>query len=246
MSICPTKDIHSIYIDNEMPDSFKAEYEAHIKTCSQCQKELQHLKNLKQLFETDSKALNVDQNYLDQSFERLLLKMKYSQTSKHANAERTLFNTKNIAYFASGIAAAAVFALVLPLSITKSKAPLQQPDSLSNINTISLNASTFGAESLGAGNFNAGNLDSNTLATMVNFGTNNASFNSNKSVIISGNIDDRNLSNNYSASPIKNRINNDMINNIEVFRPKFNEDGTISIKIKVPNLDFPNYGTLGN
>ena len=33
MSFCPSKDIHSVYLDNELPEVYKAEYEAHIAVC---------------------------------------------------------------------------------------------------------------------------------------------------------------------------------------------------------------------
>jgi hypothetical protein len=44
MSFCPTKDIHSIYLDNEMPEIYKAEYESHVATCKKCQQELNKIK----------------------------------------------------------------------------------------------------------------------------------------------------------------------------------------------------------
>ena len=33
MSTCPTKEIHSLYLDNELPQNHKEEYEAHIAGC---------------------------------------------------------------------------------------------------------------------------------------------------------------------------------------------------------------------
>lgn len=40
MYTCPTDDIHSIYLDGELPDIYRKEYEAHIKTCSECEKKI--------------------------------------------------------------------------------------------------------------------------------------------------------------------------------------------------------------
>ena len=59
MSFCPSKDIHSIYLDNELPEIYKAEYEAHLKVCKACQKELDKLKAVHQLFDADSKSISL-------------------------------------------------------------------------------------------------------------------------------------------------------------------------------------------
>ena len=44
MSFCPSKDIHSVYLDGELPENYKAEYELHISHCEKCRKELEQLK----------------------------------------------------------------------------------------------------------------------------------------------------------------------------------------------------------
>ena len=41
MSTCPENDIHSLYLDNELPLSYREEYEAHIKSCPKCAKKLE-------------------------------------------------------------------------------------------------------------------------------------------------------------------------------------------------------------
>ena len=43
MSFCPSKDIHSVYLDGELPENYKAEYELHISHCEKCRKELEQL-----------------------------------------------------------------------------------------------------------------------------------------------------------------------------------------------------------
>ena len=74
MSFCPTKDIHSIYLDNEMPEIYKAEYESHVATCKKCQQELNKLKVLHTLLSSDADVVTPDSHYAEQSFERLQLK----------------------------------------------------------------------------------------------------------------------------------------------------------------------------
>ena len=119
MSTCPTKDLLSVYLDNELPEIYKAEYEAHIKSCPKCSKELEKLKALRVLFQADSKAVTPDSHYLDQSYERLMIKMKYSKVSESSKniISSNKFKLKNLGYFATAVAAAAVFALVIPLGL---------------------------------------------------------------------------------------------------------------------------------
>ena len=62
MSFCPSDDIHSVYLDGELPENFKLEYESHLQSCPECQKKLEQLKKVHQFFEMDSNALNVDEH----------------------------------------------------------------------------------------------------------------------------------------------------------------------------------------
>ena len=41
MYSCPTDDIHSVYIDDELPQNYVLDYENHIKTCSKCSAKLE-------------------------------------------------------------------------------------------------------------------------------------------------------------------------------------------------------------
>ena len=36
MFTCPTNEIHSLYLDKELPQNYIAEYEAHIANCEKC------------------------------------------------------------------------------------------------------------------------------------------------------------------------------------------------------------------
>jgi len=123
MSFCPSKDIHSVYLDGELPENYKAEYELHISHCEKCRKELEQLKALRSLFKADSDSLNLDQHFMDESFQRLQIKMAYSRNVGKA-PQKSPF--KVISYVASGVAAAAVLALVLPLGLKSNKANASQ------------------------------------------------------------------------------------------------------------------------
>ena len=115
MSGCPEKDLHSIYIDGEMPEKYAKEYEAHIALCEKCRKELEKARRVSMLFREDAISKK-----LDQSFERLQTKLRYSANTKD--------NSKNILPFPVKwtvplAAAAALFAVVItPLSFRQAPA----------------------------------------------------------------------------------------------------------------------------
>jgi len=218
MSTCPSKDLHSVYLDNELPEKYKAEYEAHVQSCPKCQKELESLRNLQKLLRTDADEITPDSHYMEQSFERLQIKMKYREntqqtkknTYKTGNAN---FNKKPnvILYSCIGAAAAAVFALIVPIRISNAK------NNASASNTVATAASVL--PSVGFGN----------AAT-------NVSLNSGKTVIISGNIDESVLASQKYGRVGKN-VSQNSNSAVEVFRPDFEERNTVYIKITLPGMD---------
>ena len=44
MYSCPTDDIHSVYIDNELPQNYVSDYENHLKVCPKCSAKVEQLK----------------------------------------------------------------------------------------------------------------------------------------------------------------------------------------------------------
>ena len=220
MSFCPSKDIHSVYLDGELPENYKAEYELHVSHCEECRKELEQLKALRSLFKADADSLELDQKFMDESFQRLQVKMAYNRNVGRL-PQKSPF--KVVSYVASGIAAAAVLALVLPLGLKSKQAssgasavvtsPLIQ--SVSSVSAVPITAVSTGAQA----------------------SANNVSFDSGRSVIVSGNIQD------IVLSSEKVRKNNSAfsrnVNDVDVLRPDFQEEA-ISIKITVPGMgDFP-------
>ena len=119
MSFCPSKDIHSIYLDDEMSAEIKIQYENHVNGCVECQKELARLRAVRNLFVED---LQNDSNseFLDKSFERLQLKMKYSNNIKKIKKSNFVFEKPKFIYAVSGIAAVALFALFIPFRLRTS------------------------------------------------------------------------------------------------------------------------------
>jgi len=219
MSFCPTKDIHSVYLDGELPENYKAEYELHIEHCEKCRKELEQLKAVRSIFKADADSLNLDQHFMDESFQRLQIKMAYSKNIGKV-PEKSPF--KIISYVASGVAAAAVLALVIPLGLKSNKAasastvitsPLIQ--SVSSVSAVPITA----------------------VSTNAATSANNVGYDSGRSVVVSGNIQDVVLSSEKQRRNKTSFAKN--VNGVDVLRPDF-QDEAISIKITVPGMgDFP-------
>ena len=219
MSFCPSKDIHSVYLDNELPEIYKAEYESHIASCPKCKAELERLRGLRAVLASDSDSLNPPADFLDKSYERLMIKMSYAKNTG-IKAERKI-NFRTITYAVSGVAAAAILAVVLPL----------RAGGLKTENV----ASTAAIASL-----------NQAAVTSFTPTANNVSFNSGNDMVISGNINESVLAlQNHGGKNSHTQIQNVSANanpgkimkGVEVLRPDFDENETISIKITLPGMN---------
>ncbi|MBO5236771.1 MAG: hypothetical protein J6B32_06655 [Spirochaetaceae bacterium] len=142
MSTCPEKDIHSLYIDNEIPLSHITEYESHVNNCQTCIKDLQKYKNLHSLLQEDSASINFSKEHLEDSFQKLQAKLHYSNTITQTKA----FKPVNLSWVAT-VAAVLLLALVIPIKNTstkKSSVPQTQPINIASsvfnnaISTVSM------------------------------------------------------------------------------------------------------------
>lgn len=123
MSTCPEKDIHSLYLDNELPANFAKQYEAHIASCPKCKAELDSMRALHDVLKADADSLKLDQVFLDQSFERLQSRMRYSKVISKAKAPAKIQLFPEVKkYLPAAVAAAAVFAVMLPFSFRNNAA----------------------------------------------------------------------------------------------------------------------------
>ena len=112
MFTCPSNDIHSVYLDNELTPSYSAQYEEHIKQCSKCMEQLKKLQKVKSMLSTVSlQEKSID---LSDSWERLQIKKKYYANTKFENTQRSTYKT-----FLPLAAAAAFLAIVLPFRMTQ-------------------------------------------------------------------------------------------------------------------------------
>ena len=209
MSTCPTKEIHSLYLDNELPQSHKEQYEAHIAACDKCRAEFEKLRAVRSVFEKDAQAISPDKAFLDASYERLMLKMKYSKNTSHVSAPKISSRAWKIIVPAA--AAVAVLALAIPLKLATGKA---------NVKTMSATSSLYSQ------------VPSQVTEQVSNvaFGSENAFANTLGDSFVT-NVGSKNVSNNNGAA-------SKLIQDVEVFRPKFDgEQKTISIRITIPGND---------
>ena len=116
MSTCPEKDLHSIYLDGELPEEFLKEYENHVAGCEKCKAELEKLRKVSVPFREDALSVRLDQTYLEQSFDRLQTKMRFKKTAERC--EKSYIVRPYLKWMSGFAAAAAVFAVIVtPLSL---------------------------------------------------------------------------------------------------------------------------------
>lgn len=143
MSTCPENDIHSLYLDNELPLSYREEYEAHIKSCPKCAKKLESLKMIQNDLREESKEYTMTEQMLDESYERLMAKLSYSNTLKKLESKKK-YSIKGISkYVLTGVAAAAIVAVVMPvkgkknnISVSSNFEPIVRTSSFENISEL--------------------------------------------------------------------------------------------------------------
>ena len=124
MSTSLEKDLHSVYIDGEMPESFVSQYESIVQADSGEKSRHEKMQKLHSLLQEDSNEKSVSDQFIEESFARLQTKMRYAKNVEFAGEPKS-FVTPFIKYASSFAAAAAVFAVVfIPLhynSLSKAK-----------------------------------------------------------------------------------------------------------------------------
>ena len=117
MSFCPTKDIHSVYLDNELPEEHRIRYEKHLSECENCRKQLERMKAVRKLFQDDASNVTPDDHYLEDSYKRLMIKMSYNRNVQKA---RKPSSKVHFTYILSA-AAAVLVALFIPNIVATQK-----------------------------------------------------------------------------------------------------------------------------
>ena len=112
---CPENDIHSIYLDGELPQNFVKDYEAHLASCQKCQAKLAKLKAVHEAFAADARLIEVSDDFKAASFDRLQSRMRFSKVVSASQPNKNIVRITNFVPVAA--AAAAVFALMLPVKM---------------------------------------------------------------------------------------------------------------------------------
>lgn len=134
---CPENDIHSIYLDGELPQNFVKDYEAHLASCPKCAAKLEKLKKIRAAFASDSRSLDVDSVFKAQSFERLQSRMRFSKSVRTAEPSKNIVRLTSFVPLAA--AAAAVFALLLPLRMKAAQSQKNFDESVLAVSAVKPN-----------------------------------------------------------------------------------------------------------
>ncbi|MCR4821987.1 MAG: hypothetical protein K5873_03835 [Treponema sp.] len=111
MSTSLDKDLHSVYIDGEMPETFISQYEELVSSSEKEKASLEKLQALHSLMQEDAGQKTVSDSFAEESFARLQTKMRYAKNVSLSSEEKS-FVSPFVKYASSFAAAAAVFALV--------------------------------------------------------------------------------------------------------------------------------------
>lgn len=224
MYSCPTDDIHSIYIDNELPVAYIKEYEAHLKVCEKCSQKLTSLKSLKAALKNDSAKIQLSDAFMEKSFEQLQSKMHYSK-----NTEKNRIYAFNSNFSRIGLAAAAaIIAIILPAGISNSlNSHNNSTDKIASITPIARpsNVPITNQSVVVDGNFN----DSYGMTV----GTSSANYEQPRYAGQSTGPDGFRP----PRPTMHSRRFSSSLTDVDVLRPDFDAPNKISIKINIPGLD---------
>jgi len=71
MSTSLNKDLHSVYIDGEMPESFVSQYQNIVSSNEKEKAVLEKMQKLHSLLQEDSQSMTVSDSFAEESFARL-------------------------------------------------------------------------------------------------------------------------------------------------------------------------------
>lgn len=116
MSTCPSHEVYSMYIDNELPEPFKSTVQKHASECLECSQTLQNLKKVHDVLQKDMHSICFDQQELDDSFNRLKTKMRFREVTEVIE-DSHYFSRSFLHKVLPVVAAALVLAIILPIRL---------------------------------------------------------------------------------------------------------------------------------
>ena len=216
MSTYLENDLHSVYVDNELPPAYHKTYESLVASDERHAAALHKMQSLRDDFQQDSKTLDVDDAFLEASFARLQTKLRYHKHAVAPQDERPVVH-QFTRWGISFAAAAAVFALAITPALRTSDTVKDDA-----INAIKSSKFTPIAQNDIAvdGNFNQETLSA--IAVNGNSAVQGATMASTAASI-------------PSVHQKSHRVNlNDSLTSIDVFRPaSAHADNGLSIRISI-------------
>ena len=124
MSICPSKDLHSVFVDGELPVQFQAEYLAHIESCPICKETVEKLQTLRSSFANDSQNIKLSSQQIEDGYKKLEQRLNFKRVTT-ASTPRFEFSQfiPMMNRLVPAVAAALIIALFLPIGIKKAFSP---------------------------------------------------------------------------------------------------------------------------
>lgn len=229
MSICPEKDIHSIYLDGELPQEFLKKYESHVASCPKCQAKLERLKKISAMLREDALSMRIDQTYINQSFERLQTKLRFSRNT--ARAENTHIYRPFTKWAVGFAAAAAVLAVIsVPVRFAGSVGPHSNVTAIARTEIKPIQENKVVVD---------GNLDTLKLSTALSSAKEaENTMESSEEQILSTPVNQNQKV--VSATSLASNFSD-----IDVFRPDFNNPSAY-VRIELPRLHSIPLNQAGN
>ena len=218
MSTCPGNDIHSVYIDNELPETYVALYEAHIKSCPKCAAKLASITAVNTALRSDEFRMSSDAASPDKSWERLQTRLRYAKTTKRAYR----FSEHNFRYAFSAAVAAAVLALIIPVRLLRTPVAIET----AAINPIARNGSV--------------RLAKNTVVINGNIEQPHAFVPSEPSASYGTDSEYRTAFDvSFGAARFDAaRTGERQLEDVDLFRPDFANGNVLAIKLSIPEIGF--------
>ncbi len=107
MSTCPSNNIHSLYVDNELNQSLRHNFENHLNSCDTCKKQVAQYLEMRNKLQSLNEQIDVEEG-----FERLKTRFSYKT---NIAPHRTLSFAAFVLKLSPVLAAVAIFALFVPL-----------------------------------------------------------------------------------------------------------------------------------
>lgn len=136
MSTCHEKELHSMLVDGEINSPWFEEVKSHVENCSECKSHVESLNSMRSIFAQDSESLNLTNEQMSASFERLQSRLRYTQVAAKTNTIYADFTKKVMPYAA---AAALLVAVMLP-AVTRRSATVTtlHASLLNNVKNVEL------------------------------------------------------------------------------------------------------------